>query len=97
MLCSKHHVRINLMQNSALSFSICADNETQKTTPLMEDLKDQFKVLYNDGVKLLTIRNYDQENLTRLMENKEILLEQRSRQTVQVAMKGDVSWISQEK
>lgn len=91
LLFSKHHVRINLMQNSALSFSICADNEIQKTMALMEELKEHFKVLYNDGIKLLTIRNYEQENLTRLIKDKEILLEQRSRHTVQVALKGDVT------
>jgi aspartate kinase len=90
-LFSKYHVRINLMQNSALSFSVCADHEEQKTVPLMEELKQQFRVLYNDGVKLLTIRNYDQEKLAKLVENKEVLLEQRSRHTVQVVVRGDVT------
>ncbi len=44
-LFSRHHVRINMMQNSALSFSVCADDEVQKTLPLMEELKSEFKVL----------------------------------------------------
>jgi aspartate kinase len=88
---SKHHVHINLMQNSAISFSVCADDEIQKTLPLIEDLKSQFKVLYNENMKLLTIRNYDHDNLMRLIADKEVLLEQRSRHTVQVVVRGDVT------
>ena len=91
LLFSKHHVHINLMQNSALSFSVCVNDEVQKTLPLMEELKEHFRVLYNDKVKLLTIRNYDQNNLAKLTGDKEVLLEQRSRHTVQVVVRGDVT------
>lgn len=86
-LFSKHHVHIHMMQNSAISFSVCTDNDVQKTEPLISELQQQFKVLYNTNVQLMTIRNYDQETIAKLSENKLILIEQRSRNTHQMVMK----------
>lgn len=86
-LFSKHSVRINMMQNSAISFSVCVDNDAHKMEALLNDLQQQFKVLYNDGVQLMTIRNYDQDTIAKLSENKIILIEQRSRNTHQMVMK----------
>ncbi len=85
-LFSKYSVKINVMQNSAVSFSICTDFESRKTEILINELQKQFKVLYNVGVELLTIRNYDQKTIQKLTENKTILLEQRSRNTIQIVM-----------
>ena len=87
-LFSKFSVRVNLMQNSAISFSVCTDNDIHKITPLMAELQKQFKVLYNEGVELMTIRNYDQETITKLSEHKVVLMEQRSRNTFQMVIKG---------
>jgi aspartate kinase len=86
-LFSKFSVRVNMMQNSAISFSVCVDNDPHKITPLISELQNQFKVLYNSGVQLMTIRNYDQETISRLSENKIILIEQRSRNTFQMVIK----------
>ena len=88
-LFSKHNVHIHMMQNSAISFSVCTDNDVQKIEPLINDLQQQFKVLYNTNVQLMTIRNYDQETISKLSENKLILIEQRSRHTHQMVMKND--------
>lgn len=89
-LLAKHAVRANMMQNSAISFSLCVDHDPNKVEKLIEDMKAHYKVLYNDGVQLMTVRNYDQDTLLKLTQNKVILLEQRSRQTCQLVMK-DVS------
>jgi aspartate kinase len=86
-LFSKHNVRINMMQNSAISFSICADNDPYRIEPLINDLQEQFKVLYNTQMQLMTIRNYDQDTIAKLSENKLIIIEQRSRNTHQMVMK----------
>lgn len=88
-LFSKHNAHIHMMQNSAISFSVCTDNDPQKVEPVLADLQQQFKVLYNTGVQLMTIRNYDPETVARLSENKLILIEQRSRNTHQMVMKSD--------
>jgi len=86
-LFSKHNVHIHMMQNSAISFSVCTDNDVQKIEPLISELQQHFKVLYNTDVQLMTIRNYDQETIAKLSENKLILIEQRSRNTHQMVMK----------
>jgi aspartate kinase len=78
-----------MMQNSAISFSICVDNDEYKITALIEELKTQFKVLYNLNVELLTVRNYDNEIVAKLSENQIVLLEQRSRNTHQMVIKSE--------
>lgn len=86
-LFSKHGVKINVMQLSAISFSVCIDHDPKKVEPLISALQQHYKVLYNAGVELMTVRYYDQETIDKLTENKTILLEQRSRHTVQMVMR----------
>ncbi len=78
--------KIHLMQNSAISFSVCIDEEAAKTEKLIQELQKEFKVLYNSGLELLTIRNYDQQTINKLIENKTVLMEQKSRNTVQMVL-----------
>jgi aspartate kinase len=86
-LFAKHGVKINLMQNSALSLSICVDNDPHKIPALQEALSKEFRVLYNEGLKLITIRHYYPSTLEQLMKEKIVLIEQRSRQTAQLVIK----------
>lgn len=88
---SKHGVKINLMQLSAISFSVCCDDHAEKIKSLVAELQQQFKVLYNAGLELMTVRYYTQETLDILTKNKIILLEQRSRFTVQMVMKNEIA------
>lgn len=77
-------IRVNLMQNSALSFSICIDNNAQRVGVLIDRLKDMFRVRYNENLQLVTIRYYTQEVIDIIVDGRPILLEQRSRTTEQV-------------
>lgn len=86
-LLSKHSVRVNMMQNSAVSFSICVDNDAHKIPRLLEDLKNDFEVFFNDGLRLYTIRHYTSESVQSLVKNKDVILEQKSRNTVQIVAK----------
>lgn len=86
-LFSKHRVKINTMQNSALNFSLCVDNDDQRLPALLEELGKQYRVLYNDNMELVTIRYYDQATLDRVTMGKTILLEVKSRYTAQLVMK----------
>lgn len=88
-LFSKYNVHVNMMQNSAISFSVCTDYDEHKIEPLLKDLQQQFKVLYNKDVELMTVRNYDQDIIANLTENKLVIIEQRSRNTLQMVMKED--------
>ncbi len=85
-LFAKYRYSINLMQNSAISFSVCADNNP-RLQQLIEGLQEKFRVRYNDGLQLITIRHYNSEVIERLSAGKEVLLEQRSRVTAQMVVK----------
>lgn len=86
-LFSAKGVKINLMQNSAISFSVCVDFDQQKTNSLIDELKKDYKVLYNDNLELVTIRHYDDETIKRVTTNKQIIVEQKSRNTARFVMK----------
>ena len=83
LVLTKHDVSLNLMQNSAVSFSICVDNIKHKIPSLIEDLSKKFTVFYNEKVELFTIRHYDTQSIEKVIKNKQILLQQKSRNTVQ--------------
>jgi len=80
-----HGIKINLMQMSALSFSVCID-EDYKLPALLKDLQQHYKILYNTKQELVTIRHYKQETIDRVVVNKKIMLEQRTRQTIRIVM-----------
>lgn len=84
---SELRIKINLMQNSAISFSICTDFHAERLHRLMQRLHDQFVIHYNTNLRLFTIKNYTTESITKLMDAKEILLEQRTRTTFQFVSK----------
>lgn len=86
-LLSKHSVRVNMMQNSAVSFSICVDNDAHKVPRLLEDLKNDFEVFFNDGLRLYTIRYYKSDSVQSLVKNKDVILEQKSSNTLQIVAK----------
>ena len=83
----QHQVKINVMQLSAISFSVCVDMDDKKIPQLIAILQDEYKVLYNDQLELITIRYYDQSTIERVCVNKEVLLEQKSRYTVQLVVR----------
>ncbi|MCC7331527.1 MAG: aspartate kinase [Flavobacteriales bacterium] len=80
-------VKIHLMQNSAISFSVCVDYNQQKISKLIENLNLKYAVKYNDDVELLTIRHYDEETINKFTKDKETLLIQKSRNSVRIVMK----------
>jgi len=84
---AKHHVHINLMQTSALSFSVCFNIYEERLERLLSDLKQDFKVKYNSNLTLITLRHYQPNDLKELTVGKAVLLEQVSRSTAQVLVK----------
>jgi aspartate kinase len=79
-------IKINLMQNTAISFSVVVDNNSDRVPDLLAQLKHDFRVSYNDGLELVTIRYYDQATIDRVLVGKKLLLEQKSRYTVQLVV-----------
>ena len=81
-------VKVNMIQNSAISFSLCIEDNFNNFNALLAKLKPNYKVKYNENVSLYTIRHFSEEVMSALEENKEVLLKQRSRETVQLIVKG---------
>ncbi len=81
-----HKVKVNTMLNSAISFSISVD-DSPKIMPLLEDLSISFRVKYNKGLELATIRHYNTETISRVALHKKVLLEVKSRHTCQLVLK----------
>ncbi len=86
-LLDKHDVKINLMQNSAISFSFCVDFRESKVTKLIEALSAQFEVYYNTGLTLITVKNYDSKTYQEYRSRSGIVLEQSSRSTLQLLVR----------
>ena len=86
----KHKVKINTMLNSAISFSVSFDHEPEKLQALIADLSVHYKVKYNTGLELVTIRYYNQQTIDRVTVNKNIILEVKSRHTCQIVMRDKV-------
>lgn len=78
------NVKINLMQNSALTFSFCMDNKEHKLEPIKSALSEHFEVFYNRPLKLTTVKNYDEKTLEALPKMDEVVLTQKTRSTYQV-------------
>jgi aspartate kinase len=82
---SKYGVKINLMQNSAINFSVSFD-KTNKLEKIIEELSQEFRVLYNEGLKLMTIRHHTPKVVAELSEGKDIILRQETRETLRMLM-----------
>ena len=83
---SNNGVKINLMQNSAISFSVVVDNDLQKISKLINELSGFYRVLYNENLELITIRHYTHEIINSATLGKEVLLEQKSRKMIRIVV-----------
>lgn len=83
----KLKIKVNLIQNAAISFVACIDHKEDQINALITELEKDYKLFRNEDVSLLTIRHYTPEILFELTKGKYTLLEQKTRQTVQVVMK----------
>jgi aspartate kinase len=80
-------LKIHMMQNSAISFSVCVDNDPIRTPKVLEELKKDYRIRYNEGVELATIRHYNKETIERVLVGKKVFMEQRSRVTLQMVVR----------
>lgn len=81
------NAKINVMQNSALNFNILLDEDKIDVQEILAVFKDSYDVRYNGGLELVTIRHYDEPTLDLVTRNKEVLLEQKTRQTARLVVK----------
>ncbi len=84
---SRVNAKINVMQNSALNFSFLVDAAKTDIQKVLDVFEDQYLVKFNDGLELITIRHYDDATIDRVTKNKEVLLEQKTRETARLIVK----------
>lgn len=82
-----HRIKINMMHNSAIQFSVAVDNTGDNVKTLLEELEKRYKVAVESGLELITIRYYNQETIDRVLLNKEIIKELKDSYTCQMLVK----------
>jgi aspartate kinase len=80
-------MRVELIQNSAITFSVCVDNKFDNLEALLSKLREKFKVKWNEGVTLYTVRHSKPIEIKDLTNGKIVLVKQESRDTVQLVVK----------
>ena len=83
----KAQMKVSVIQNSAISFSVCVDNKFDTLTELLEKLEERFKVSVTEKVTLYTIRHATPEAIQEIETGKEVLLKQVAQNTVQIVVK----------
>ncbi|WP_297334540.1 aspartate kinase, partial [Flavobacterium sp.] len=86
-LLHKYKMKVHLIQNSAISFSVCADDKFGNFAELKSILDRKFKVTYNENVSLYTIRHFTDKSAKAIAQDKDILVRQVSRETMQIVAK----------
>ena len=80
-------MKVSLIQNTAISFSVCIEDKYSNFEALKAILAKKFKVSYNENVSLYTIRHFDEKSKNAIEKSKTILLKQISRETLQLVTK----------
>ncbi len=78
---------VNSMQNTAISFTICVPNIIDRVERFIRDVSDEFKVVKEEGLELITIRHYNEDTVASLKKGKVVLFEERIRNTMQMVVK----------
>lgn len=87
MLLHKYKIKVTLIQNTAISFSVCVDDKFGNFNELKSILSKKFQVTYNDNVSLYTIRHFTENSVDAVAKGKEVLVRQVSRETMQIVTK----------
>lgn len=82
-------IKANMVQASAVSVAVCADDDGRRIRKLISELEKEYSVIYNTGVEMLTIRQYTPQAINKVCGKREILVEQRTRRSVQFVVKAE--------
>ena len=88
-LLHEHLLKVNLIQNSAISFSVCVDNKFNQFHNFFERLQSAYKVEVIKNVDLYTIRHFDENSLQKIERFGTPVLTQINKETAQVVIKQD--------
>ena len=83
---ARHRIKVNMTQNTALSFSVCVNHDERKMTALCEELEIEYNIEIISDLKLLTIRHGNEKTIEEFTKNRKIYLEEKIRSNVQIIM-----------
>jgi len=83
----KNKMKVDLIQNSAISFSVCVYDKFNRLDELLSNLKAVFRVECIENVNLFTIRHFNQNSCDEILKNNELILEQRTEDVIQLIVK----------
>ena len=83
----EYQLKVNLIQNSAISFSLCLDNKFGKFNEFYEALKNDFEIRFDENVHLYTIRHFNQEAIKEISSKGNVLLKQTNKDTTQIVIR----------
>lgn len=86
-LLHQYKLKTSLIQNSAISFSVCIEDKFGNFNEVKNILSKKFKVSYNENVSLFTIRHFDEKAAKMVEKDKNVLVKQISRETMQIVTK----------
>ena len=84
-----YKLKVNLIQNSAISFSVCVDNKFDNFDAFYTELKSEFKIDFQKKVDLYTIRHFNNETIAKVTKRGELLLSQTNKETIQIVLKSN--------
>jgi aspartate kinase len=84
LLFSEYGFKINLMQNTAVSFKICVNDDYSRLAPILKKMEMMFDVSLQKHLELITIRHFDTQTIEQVLHGKEKILEQRTKENVQI-------------
>ena len=82
-----YQLKVNLIQNSAISFSVCIDNKFNKFDAFYEELSSQFKLEVQTNIDLYTVRHFNESAIKSIEEKGASLLTQVNKETIQIVLK----------
>ena len=82
-----YKMKVDVIQNSAISFSVCFENTYNNLDKLLQHLKAKFKVTAYENVNLYTVRHYNEQAIASVEKDKELLLKQLTQETIQIVTK----------
>ncbi len=86
-LLHSYKMKVELIQNSAISFSVCVDNKYNRLEELLSKLREKFSVTCSENVTLYTIRHANRDEIVKLINKRNVLVKQESGETVQLVIK----------
>ena len=86
-LFTQYQVKVGMMQNSAINFAACVTDDKNKIEGLVKELNKNYRVSVDEGLRLVTIRHYDDATIKRVIDGQEILLSQENTDTARYVVR----------